>query len=120
MRNQYKYHYDVLDKNGHLVRTSLDNRYPPWDTSIAALAMGTAMVKQMFNPDTHHAVAVPVILLDCMVCGVEYYGPEPQMCCSGRECGCMGMPIDPIICSEECYNIGMHPKEKILTPLNFK
>ena len=26
------------------------------------------------------------------------------MCCSGRECGCMGMPVDPIVCSKECYN----------------
>ncbi len=39
-----------------------------------------------------------------MVCGTEFLGEEPQVCCSGRECGCMGMPIDPIICSEKCYN----------------
>jgi hypothetical protein len=42
--------------------------------------------------------------LSCMVCGEIFMGPEPKMCCSGRDCGCMGMPIDPIICSEECYN----------------
>jgi hypothetical protein len=40
----------------------------------------------------------------CMVCGEEFKGEEPKMCCSGRDCGCMGMPIDPICCSEECYN----------------
>jgi hypothetical protein len=40
----------------------------------------------------------------CMVCGEEFKGEEPEMCCSGRDCGCMGVPIDPIICSEECYN----------------
>lgn len=38
----------------------------------------------------------------CMVCGGDL-GYEPQMCCSGRDCGCMGMPVDPPICSEECY-----------------
>ena len=48
----------------------------------------------------------PKVLVDliCMVCGQEFEGEEPMMCCSGRDCGCMGMPVDPIICSEECYN----------------
>lgn len=39
-----------------------------------------------------------------MVCGHEFEWPEPQMCCDGRECGCRGLPVDPIVCSEECYN----------------
>lgn len=56
------------------------------------------------------------VKLNCMVCGVEFIGEEPKMCCSGRECGCMGMPIDPIICSQECYdNLPFNkskPKEK--------
>ena len=30
--------------------------------------------------------------------------PEPQSCCSGRECGCMGQPIDPPFCSNECMD----------------
>jgi hypothetical protein len=38
----------------------------------------------------------------CMVCG-EDLGYEPQMCCSGHQCGCMGMPVDPPICSKECH-----------------
>ena len=38
-----------------------------------------------------------------MSCGTEFMDEEPQMCCSGRDCGCHGMPIDPIICSEHCY-----------------
>ena len=41
--------------------------------------------------------------LNCMVCNKEFYGESPKMCCSGRDCGCMGMPIDPIVCSKECY-----------------
>jgi len=28
--------------------------------------------------------------------------PEPVWCCDGRECGCMGLPIDPPFCSEKC------------------
>lgn len=38
----------------------------------------------------------------CIVCGGEL-DFEPQMCCSGKDCGCMGLPIDPPICSEECW-----------------
>lgn len=41
--------------------------------------------------------------LTCMVCGKEFMGLEPQICCSGRDCGCMGKPIDPVVCSQECY-----------------
>lgn len=42
--------------------------------------------------------------VNCMTCGNLFLGPEPQTCCSGRDCGCMGQPIEPIVCSEECYN----------------
>lgn len=37
----------------------------------------------------------------CDICGTEI---EVQMCCSGRECGCMGLPVEPPVCSEECYD----------------
>lgn len=43
------------------------------------------------------------ILLTCMGCDESFLGPEPKMCCNGYECGCMGMPIDPIVCDEKCY-----------------
>jgi hypothetical protein len=47
-----------------------------------------------------------------MVCGKEFMGKESVTCCSGRDCGCMGMPIDPIVCSSECYdNIGNKIRE---------
>lgn len=49
--------------------------------------------------------------LSCMVCGTKFMGPEPQMCCSGRDCGCMGMPVDPIVCSEDCYNKLTNPQQ---------
>lgn len=40
----------------------------------------------------------------CMNCGKNFQGEEPKMCCSGRECGCMGMQIEPVVCSDECYD----------------
>lgn len=36
----------------------------------------------------------------CEICDKEI---EVQMCCSGYECGCMGQPIEPPICSEKCF-----------------
>ncbi len=37
----------------------------------------------------------------CWNCGIIEI-PEPVRCCSGRDCGCMGMPIEPPFCSEKC------------------
>ena len=42
------------------------------------------------------------MLYDCLICGKPVPDYEPQMCCSGRECGCMGQPIEPCVCSIEC------------------
>lgn len=44
-----------------------------------------------------------IVINNCMYCGSNFAGPEPQMCCDGRECGCMGMPVDPVICSPACW-----------------
>lgn len=38
----------------------------------------------------------------CLICGKEI---EVRACCSGRDCGCMGQPIDPPVCNSECYDI---------------
>lgn len=38
----------------------------------------------------------------CFVCGVDVPDYEPEYCCDGRECGCMGMPIEPPLCSKSC------------------
>lgn len=39
----------------------------------------------------------------CIICGnpMDY---EPEYCCEGRECGCMGKPIEPPVCSQECWD----------------
>ena len=39
----------------------------------------------------------------CEVCNEFVEGFEYLMCCDGRECGCMGQPIEPCICSTECW-----------------
>ena len=38
------------------------------------------------------------------VCSELYNGKEPRRCCSGKDCGCMGQPIDPMICSQKCWD----------------
>lgn len=38
---------------------------------------------------------------NCEVCGTEI---DVIICCSGRECGCMGEPSEPPVCSDECYD----------------
>ena len=45
----------------------------------------------------------------CMVCDKEI---EVQMCCDGRECGCLGKPVSPPICSDLCYDAIMNDQEK--------
>jgi len=49
-------------------------------------------------------VGPELIELDCMVCNKVYMDTEPQRCCNGWQCGCMGQPIDPVVCSQECYD----------------
>lgn len=44
-----------------------------------------------------------LIELNCMCCNKTYLGEEPKICCSGKDCGCMGMPTEPIVCSAHCY-----------------
>lgn len=61
-----------------------------------------------------------LVILTCMVCGEQFIGYEPKMCCSGDNCGCMGLPIDPVVCSDVCYGKGMNgglKKEKLETPI---
>ncbi|MDF2563749.1 MAG: hypothetical protein K0Q53_144 [Massilibacillus sp.] len=39
----------------------------------------------------------------CVACGCEIKVEddyEPEYCCSGKDCGCMGRPINPEFCNE--------------------
>lgn len=35
----------------------------------------------------------------CEICKTEI---ELRFCCSEFDCGCMGLPVDPPVCSKEC------------------
>ena len=38
----------------------------------------------------------------CMHCGIEIdYAPE--FCCSGKDCNCQGLPIEPNLCAK-CWD----------------
>jgi hypothetical protein len=39
---------------------------------------------------------------NCEVCGKRI---RIEMCCNGKDCGCMGLPVDPPVCSNVCYKI---------------
>lgn len=57
-------------------------------------------INEIMNPKRD----VKLVDLICMVCEAEFKGEEPKMCCSGRDCGCMGLPTEPIVCSKQCYD----------------
>jgi len=40
---------------------------------------------------------------NCIICGkpLDY---EPQYCCDGKDCGCMGGPVEPPVCSTACLD----------------
>ena len=38
---------------------------------------------------------------ECLICGGEV-PCEQEYCCDGKDCGCYGMPIHPLICGDEC------------------
>ena len=40
----------------------------------------------------------------CEGCFVEVPDYEPEMCCGGFECGCMGQPIEPCWC-DDCWKL---------------
>lgn len=48
----------------------------------------------------------------CIMCGEPVPEYEPQMCCDGKECACMGLPIEPPLCSFECGEKLYHPEAK--------
>jgi len=40
----------------------------------------------------------------CLICQKIVKNYDPKMCCSGRECGCLGQPTEPCVCGQECWN----------------
>ena len=42
------------------------------------------------------------IMYECLICCKPVPDYEPSFCCNGRECGCMGQPTEPCVCSDAC------------------
>jgi len=58
------------------------------------------------------------IKLTCENCGKIYMGEEPRICCNGDHCGCMGLPIDPILCEsceEEFFDFWKTIQKKLIS-----
>jgi len=52
-------------------------------------------------------------IICCVECEKIVGDWEPNMCCSGRDCGCLGLPTNPPICdSDECYEKFMNKYKK--------
>lgn len=57
---------------------------------------------------------------NCVICDKKI---KITMCCGGHECGCMGMPLEPPVCSNECfeeYEKILFSENKLETPLDDK
>ena len=52
----------------------------------------------------------------CMICGTTIQDYEPVMCCNGHECGCMGQPTEPPICSAGCWDKFNAGKDTYIDP----
>ena len=40
----------------------------------------------------------------CIICGTPVPDYKPEYCCPGHDCGCMGLPMEPPICSQEYWD----------------
>jgi len=41
-------------------------------------------------------------MYECLICSKPVPEYEPKFCCNGSDCGCMGVPTNPCVCSDEC------------------
>lgn len=41
----------------------------------------------------------------CEVCNKPVPDYKEEYCCGGYDCYCMGMPTEPCICSNECWDV---------------
>lgn len=40
---------------------------------------------------------------ECVICRRPVPEYVPVYCCNGLDCDCMGQPIDPCVCSNQCW-----------------
>jgi hypothetical protein len=50
------------------------------------------------------------------VCGEKVFGFKYEYCCNQFDCGCFGKPLEPCICSEKCWDIGLKQERMETTP----
>jgi len=43
----------------------------------------------------------------CLICQKSLFDYEPEFCCSGQDCGCLGKPTNPPVCSKRCLKACM-------------
>ena len=43
-------------------------------------------------------------MYECLICNKPVPDYEPKFCCNGSDCGCMGQPTEPCVCSDICSN----------------
>lgn len=44
------------------------------------------------------------VIHKCRMCDKPVPDYKPEYCCSGHECTCLGLPNEPPICSNECWD----------------
>lgn len=47
----------------------------------------------------------------CAICDKAVPDYKPQICCNAFDCGCQGKPVDPPICSNECWEKFLKDKQ---------
>ena len=55
------------------------------------------------------------MIYNCIICNKPVPDYEPKFCCSGHECGCLGKPIEPCLCSIECDHALFHSIKECIT-----
>ncbi len=114
--------YDNFDKSLRDIQLGLDKLYPNKNPMITIFGDGSWSVEMDGIHQTIDDVQkcrvggapsgdsinklkelLTNVEYECQVDGCTNEIETPKMCCDGRECGCMGMPTEPPVCSEECY-----------------
>jgi len=106
-----------IDDHGHvMLAPTEDSMDMVWLelADIEAMLLAITGQRQMAISEAAKEAAVDIWLAEwervrsvsayrCEICGAEVPEYKVQICCSGVDCACMGLPIEPCVCSDECY-----------------
>lgn len=84
-----------------------------WEQALQKMHRRNQRVVWMF--ETEGAFQSPLQGEYCIVCGAFVEGFKYRLCCNNFDCGCMGRPLEPCICSEKCWDemLGDRPTASI-------